>query len=148
MKKNITLLFIFVATFAFAQNNKKTERFKALRIAFISTKLDLTPEEAQKFWPIFNKFDNEQLELRKQKRLLTFELKLKKPSDISDKEVEKLLEESELIETNMQNNRKEFVKDLKGIISPQKILQLKQVEEDFKNKLMQQLKAGKNKRNQ
>lgn len=148
MKKIITLLLIFMSTFIFGQNNKKMERIKALRVAFISTKLDLTPEEAQKFWPIFNKFDDEQLELRKQNRLVMFKLKPKNTTTISSNEMDKLLEETELIETNLQNNRKQFVKNLKDVISPKKILLLKQLEEDFKNKLIQQLKAGKNKENQ
>ena len=148
MKKIIILLLIFMSTFTFGQNNKKMERIKALRVAFISTKLDLTPEEAQKFWPIFNKFDDEQLELRKQNRLVMFKLKPKNATAISSNEMDKLLEESELIESNLQNNRKQFVKNLKDIISPKKILLLKQLEEDFKNKLIQQLKAGKNKENQ
>lgn len=147
MKKIITLLLIFISTFTFGQNNKKMERIKALRVAFISTKLDLTPDEAQKFWPIFNKFDDEQLELRKQNRLVMFKLKPKNVTSISSSEMDKLLEESELIETNLQNNRKQFVKNLKDVISPKKILQLKQLEEDFKNKLIQQLKAGKNNEN-
>ena len=147
MKKIITLLLIFISTFNFGQNNKKMERIKALRVAFISTKLDLTPEEAQEFWPIFNKFNDEQLELRKQNRLVMFKLKPKNATTISSSEMDKLLEESELIETNLQNNRKQFVKNLKDVIGPKKILQLKQLEEDFKNKLIQQLKAGKNNEN-
>ena len=136
-----------MSIFTFGQNNKKMERIKTLRIAFISTKLDLTPEVAQKFWPIFNKFDDEQLELRKQNRLVMFKLKPKNAITISSSEIDKLLEESELIESDLQNNRKQFVKNLKDVISPKKILQLKQLEEDFKNKLIQQLKAGKNNEN-
>ncbi|WP_309608349.1 sensor of ECF-type sigma factor [Flavobacterium sp.] len=148
MKKIITLLLIFISTFAFAQNDKKMERIKALRVAFISTKLDLSPEEAQKFWPIFNKFDEEQLELRKQNKLVMFKLKPQNAASVSSNEMDKLLEESELIEANLQNNRKQFVKNLKGVISPQKILQLKQLEDDFKSKLMQQIKNRKRNQNQ
>ncbi|WP_395075894.1 sensor of ECF-type sigma factor [Flavobacterium sp.] len=148
MKKIITLLLIFISTFAFAQNDKKMERIKALRVAFISTKLDLSPEEAQKFWPIFNKFDEEQLELRKQNKLVMFKLKPQNATSVSSNEMDKLLEESELIEANLQSNRKQFVKNLKGVISPQKILQLKQLEDDFKSKLMQQIKNRKRNQNQ
>jgi hypothetical protein len=42
------------------QNNKRDgSRVEALKIAFITRKLDLSPEEAQKFWPIFNKYSEE-----------------------------------------------------------------------------------------
>lgn len=39
-----------------AQNG---EKIKALKIAFITQRLQLTPEEAQKFWPIYDQYDNE-----------------------------------------------------------------------------------------
>ena len=143
MKKIITLLILIISTFTFAQNDKRMERIKALRIAFISTKLDLSPEEAQKFWPVFNKFDEEQLELRKQNKLVMFKMKPKNAVSISSNEMDKLLEESEQIDANLQSNRKQFVKSLKNVISPQKIMQLKQLEDDFKNKLIQQIKNGK-----
>ena len=40
-----------MATAALGQNQDKIESFK---IAFITQRLNLTAEEAQKFWPIFN----------------------------------------------------------------------------------------------
>ena len=71
MKKIITLLLVFVCTISFGQDfERKAERVKALRVAFISSKLDLTSQEAEKFWPIFNKFDEKQIVLHKQKRQL------------------------------------------------------------------------------
>lgn len=137
MKKTITLLLLIISTFGFAQNtDKRLVRIKNLRIAYISNKLDLTTQEAEKFWPIFNKFDDRNVELQRQKRQLMLRMKL----DKSDKETIKLLDESETIETDLQVNRRQFVKDLQGVISPQKILLLKKIEEDFKNTLLKQFK--------
>jgi len=34
-------------------------RLQALKIAYLTKKLDLSPEEAQRFWPIYNKYDEE-----------------------------------------------------------------------------------------
>ena len=34
--------------------NQKREQIKALKIAYITDELKLTPEEATKFWPLFN----------------------------------------------------------------------------------------------
>ena len=34
----------------------KGERIEALRIAFISRELNLSPQEAEKFWPVYNQF--------------------------------------------------------------------------------------------
>ncbi len=35
------------------------ERIEALRIAFITKQLQLTPQEAEKFWPVYNIYDND-----------------------------------------------------------------------------------------
>lgn len=69
MKKLLTVLtLIFAVQFAFAQDDipagqpipeQKKKEIEALRIAFISKELDLTPEDAQKFWPVFNQYNKE-----------------------------------------------------------------------------------------
>ena len=63
MKKKLTLLlviFININYFCFAQapegNSKKAET--ALN-AYLTKELALTPEEAEKFWPIYNSYSNE-----------------------------------------------------------------------------------------
>ena len=45
-----------VASSLFAQPEKKKEDIKAMKIGFITNELNLTPDEAQKFWPVYNEF--------------------------------------------------------------------------------------------
>lgn len=44
-----------------AQNadNDRGGRIEALKIAYLTKKLDLSPSEAQKFWPVYNKYISE-----------------------------------------------------------------------------------------
>jgi hypothetical protein len=140
MKKYTLIILLLISVFSYSQNGRKLERIKALRIAYISNKLELTPEEAQKFWPVFNTFDAKQFDLRLKKKQLMFKLKPENSSSISDKEMKNLLDESEDLDSEIQLNRKAFVKNLQGIISPQKILILKQLEDDFKKEILKQIK--------
>ena len=41
------------------QNEKKQQDIESLKVAFISRELELTPEEAQKFWPLYNQYSKE-----------------------------------------------------------------------------------------
>ncbi len=63
MKRILLLVFIvFLSTIANAQDKQPPRgggRMEALKIAFITNKLNLTTEEAQKFWPIYNKYTAE-----------------------------------------------------------------------------------------
>ncbi len=43
-----------------------TQDLETLKIAFISKQLDLTPDEAQKFWPVYNQYSKELKQMRQQ----------------------------------------------------------------------------------
>ncbi|WP_321538430.1 hypothetical protein [Flavobacterium piscinae] len=67
-KSTIYTLFIcliFTST-GFAQGGKR-DKVKALKTAFITNELSLTSQEAEKFWPIYNAFEDKQFELRHEK---------------------------------------------------------------------------------
>ncbi len=74
MKKYLLIFSLFVGFLlpARAQDENKNDgggRIEALKIAYITKKLNLSPEEAQKFWPVYNKYTDEirklQLDMRK-----------------------------------------------------------------------------------
>ncbi|MEO6961572.1 MAG: hypothetical protein ABIY90_06375 [Puia sp.] len=48
------LLYVFFITAGFGVQAQNGNRLEALKIAYITKKMDLSPEEAQKFWPIYN----------------------------------------------------------------------------------------------
>lgn len=140
MKKIYTLLLFFVTFIGFSQDAEdRMERIKALRIAYISDKLQLTPEEAQKFWPVFNQFDDKHSDLQKQKRQLIKKLRPENAAELSEKESAKLMDEDERLENEIQQNRRQLVKDLQGVVPNQKILMLRQIEVEFKQKLLKQI---------
>ena len=43
-------------------------KMKANKIAYLTDKLDLSTQEAQKFWPIFNKYEDEMIAIRDKMR--------------------------------------------------------------------------------
>lgn len=141
MKKIYSILLLFVTVLAFGQDMEdRIERVKALRVAYISEKLSLTSEEAQRFWPVFNQFDDKMDGLHKQKRQLMFKLRPENASKLSEKETTVLMDEDDKLEQEIQNNRRQLVKNLQGVIPNQKILMLRQIEVEFKQKLLNQMK--------
>ena len=64
MKKWIVILLIGVIPLAGIKaqpgdGNKREDAIESLKIAFITKQLNFTPEEAQKFWPIYNQYTAE-----------------------------------------------------------------------------------------
>lgn len=144
LKKLYPILFLFLSFNFYAQNDKfkdKRERIKAMKVAFLTSELDLTPNEAEKFWPLYNTFDDKQFELRHQKMKGYFKkMQNTELEKLSEKEAATLLNQIEDNEEDLFTLRKKFVASLKGILPPTKIIKLKRAEEDFSRKLLQQYK--------
>ena len=142
MKTNKFLILIIfllsISSFAQAQIGEKKEQIRALKVGFITTELALTTDEASKFWPIYNAYDDKQFEIRHQKMKV---FKQRMDTDLekmSEKEASALLAQMENTEDELYQMRKKFVANLKGVLPSVKIIQLKKAEDDFNRKLLQQ----------
>lgn len=145
MKKIILIHILLFTTLLFSQNfNEKLDRVKALRIEYLSNELDLTQNEAEKFWPIFNDYDKKQFELHREKRKLMMKLNPKNSVNLSEEELTKLIQEDEKIESDIVLNKKQLTRNLQGIIPTKKIVLLRKLEVDFKQKLLNKIKNKKN----
>lgn len=144
----LQLLFLFISFTAIAQNGQrvreKKEQIKSMKIAFITNELSLTPDEATKFWPLYNAFEDKQRAIRKQKmRGYLDRMDDNSINELSDKEASSLLIQVESTEDEIYQNRKKLFASLKGVIPSIKILKLKKAEEDFNRKLLQQYRNKK-----
>ncbi len=146
--KILPLLIAFISLNAIAQDGpfirKKKEQIKALKVAFITDELSLTPDEATKFWPLFNAFEDKQQEIKTQK-LKGYLNRMDDDSfdKLSEKDAATMLAQMESTEDELYQLKKKFVTSLKGVISPVKILKLKKAEENFNRKLLQQYRDRK-----
>lgn len=146
-KKILFYLLIFLCSFSLtAQKNKESrDKIKALKIAYLTEQLNLTTTEAQKFWPIYNSFDKKQREIRYRNRGEIKKLVSEKGSidKIDDKEAERLILAKLNNDKDLYLAQKEFVYQLKNIISHKKILKLQIAEMEFGRKLMRKYRERK-----
>ena len=132
MKKLLLVLLAFIfclsAETTFAQNTKK-EKIESLKIAFVTKKLDLSPEESQIFWPVYNQYQKEIGDLILQRRAA------QKDSDTD------AVDEDLDIEGKIVDVRKKYRKEFSRVLSPEKINQFYQAEREFREELIKQLKS-------
>ncbi len=144
MKKYISLTALFFCiSFAGAQPivKQKKEQIKALKVAFITEELQLSPEEASRFWPLYNAYEDKRKENKKEKvKGYLNRMDESSISNLSEKEATAMLTQMEAAEEEVFQARKKFIASLKGIIPAVKIIKLKQAEEGFNRKLLQQYK--------
>jgi len=119
-----------------SQNSDKREKIKALKVAFITERLDLSGTEAQKFWPIYNAYETE----KDMQRKLAHEKRKRISEDISEAEAKALLKDMLAYEQEKENLRADFVESLLKVMPAKKIILLKVAEDEFNRKMLQEYK--------
>jgi len=142
MKKNILLLtLILFSTISFSQD--KHEQIQALKVALITEELNLSEIEAQKFWPIYNTFEEKNSQLRKDSREKRKSIDFK---TISDSEAKTLLKELNVMSNKKNDIHNKYISDLQKVLPAKKVLLLKKAENEFKHKMFEEFKKRKRKR--
>ena len=129
---------LFILCFSsFAQSGGKDwrQQIKAQKVAFITEQLSLTPQEAQKFWPIYNKFEDNLNQIRRNDER-TIRDAMKK-EDLTQKEAQDIINQFLAVEEKIHIAKQQLIKDLGKVITPQKIIKLKIAEDAFNRKLME-----------
>lgn len=117
---------------------ERKDKIKSLKIAFITQKLALTSEEAEKFWPVYNKYDDKIMALKESQ----MKLRLDKRNS-SDEDALKKIEEAEAIESEVMLLKKKMRAELIPIITAEKVVTLERLEHEFHRKILEKLKGRK-----
>lgn len=139
----IIVIFLTFGLQVFAQNGikEKKEQLKKLKTTFFTSELGLTDNEAEKFWSLYNDYDDKQFDIRHQK-IKSYKNLLKTSSinKMSEKEAGELLAQIESTDEELYELKKKLFTKLKSFLPKIKILKLKKAEEDFNRILLKQYK--------
>lgn len=125
-----------------ANQKEKREKIKALKTAYITEKLALTTEEAEKFWPVYNQYEADKINLRK---MVKADFKKDVSIDeMSDSEATKMVNMGIELREKELNLHKEYIAKLKSILPIKKIAKLNQAERTFKKELLKKIRKGGN----
>ncbi|SEK41457.1 hypothetical protein SAMN04488008_101437 [Maribacter orientalis] len=142
MNKYILSLFMLFTAISFGQHKKDWEKIKSLKVAYITEKLSLDSKEAQKFWPIYNEYEEKRHALIR-KEHSQIKDKLENSDDLSEEDAKKLLTLKISIEEDEEELDKAFLIKVSKVTSSKKALLLLKAEEDFKRDLIKQYRHNK-----
>lgn len=108
------------------------ERIESLRIAYITRELNLSAEEAQQFWPLYNDF-------REKQKNANDDRKGKRPEDLNDSELEGFINAELEREAKVLQLRREFVAKVRKVIPLRKVVRLLSIEREFQKRLLKRL---------
>lgn len=146
MKKIILIALLFLSINVMAQH-KNREHIKALKVSFITEKLDLSEKEAQKFWPIYNDFEKK-ISAIHYKELRSLRKNIKENiSTLTEDQSKTLLNKIDTAENKLHQLKMDLSNKLLTVVSAKKILLLKIAEDDFKRKMFEELRKRKKEKN-
>ncbi|MBA4300855.1 hypothetical protein SAMN03080617_01637 [Algoriphagus alkaliphilus] len=132
------ILLLGIGTSALAQRPPvDQEKLQAARIAFITTRLDLKPEQAEKFWPIFNQYNDQREKTMRQISELGRGVETIGEDEAKSRIQQRLKLQSELLE-----KEKGFVNEVSKVLSSKQILMLNNIARDFNRQLYQRGRGG------
>ncbi len=139
------ILAIFCSGHITAQNVNR-ERLDAYKIAFFTKRLNLTPAEAEKFWPVYNEYQEmkNKIQLERQELNRNFN---QNELNMSDKEMTEAGDRFIGLEIREAALAQEFHNKIKTILSPVKVLRLYQAENQYRLQLLKELQERREGRN-
>lgn len=137
------LLAILISFSGFSQKSEKNkDEIEALKIAYITESLELTSAEAQQFWPVYNEYSKKWNDYRSELHCGVYD-QMDNLKEMSEAEAEELLKNYMGLRERESRWRKNYVNDLKKVLSAKRIMMLKKAEYEFHKKLLKEYRSGK-----
>lgn len=133
---------LLVMTFTATAQEKKCEwkeRMLSEKIAFITTELSLSQEEAQAFWPVYNASWEVRDKARKQTMAAYKALSNAIAENKNEAEISRLLDEYIAAITAKDDMEAEFCNNYKNVLSVEKVAKLYVAEEKFRREQIHRL---------
>ena len=126
--------------------NPNLEKLNAYKIAFFTRRLNLTSQEAEKFWPVYNEFQNKRNLIQVERQTLNRNIN---QNELNMSEKEMIEAGDKLISLQVQEAAlaQDYHKKFKEILSPVKVIRLYQAENQYRMQLLNELKDNRPLRN-
>ncbi len=117
------------------------QQVEAERVAFITRYLELTSEEAKKFWPVYNDFQERKNNLVQERQSVSTYFSMNY-DNLSEEEAVNLADQYINLQAKESNLTTEFHDKFKEVLPLKKVMQLYQAENAFRMQLLRRLRRG------
>lgn len=144
--KRVVIIIIVIATsvVGWAQNQEPNgnakSKLEAARIAIITERLNLTPAEAEKFWPLYNQFAQERRNLQQQALQARKGLDMQNLTEEQSKRLVKAHQQFKQDKLDLENK---YTARINNVITARQMIALKKAEDDFRKMILNRLEQRK-----
>ncbi|MBA4323011.1 MAG: hypothetical protein C0408_09370 [Odoribacter sp.] len=135
----ILLLLTGVPFLKITAQSPNLDKLNAYKIAFFTRRLNLTPQEAEKFWPVYNEFQDKRNSIQMERQILNRNM-YQNELNMSDKDLIDAGDKYVALQVQEAALAQEYHKKFKEILSPIKVIRLYQAENQYRMQLLNELK--------
>ena len=139
----LIILMMAVGFSLFAQSGKlsedKRKEFEAQKVAFFTQEMELTPEEATKFWPLYNEMQQKMRVENDKIRNLACRKDKKEASEVTEQQALKNLATILSAEQAVRDIKKEYFEKLTKALSARKVWMMIEAEQKFHHQLWKKM---------
>lgn len=145
LSRSLLAAMLAIPAFAMAQEEdmppipeERRQEIKAQKTGFLTQRLDLSPAEAEKFWPVYNQYDKEIEAARKEMR--EHHRSVKNDAEVTEAEAAAAIDKELAGRQKELDIRKKYAAEFKKTIGAVKTMKLGKAERDFHKELLQRVR--------
>lgn len=140
----MTVIMLLVVIAGYAQRSRgdqvDREKLESARVAFITNRLGLSPDQAEKFWPIYNEHNNSRREFMGR----LHEISKEAGDNPVENKAKDLIEKRFKIQYEMLEDERAFMKEITKVITSVQAFKLSEANRDFTRQIYQMQRRGRN----
>jgi hypothetical protein len=121
------------------RDGDRHERIQAMKIAYITERLELTSAEAEKFWPVYNDYNSKKYKVMHEIRILRRDY-IENHENMNDEEHLELLEKFIKLQKEDADLLPSYQEKFIEVLPAKKVMKLYIAEIQFKNYLLEKLR--------
>ncbi|SHJ29068.1 hypothetical protein SAMN02745146_2778 [Hymenobacter daecheongensis DSM 21074] len=108
------------------------------KIAYLTDKISLSQDQAQKFWPVYNDFTDKRRDINKRMRLL----RMDNADGLTDQQIKDNLTQALALRQSEVNLEKEYFDKFQKVLSIRQVGKLFQAERQFTKEVLRRVAGG------
>jgi len=147
MKSKIicSILTVIFSSMNIAGQNANLEKLNAYKIGFLTKRLNLTSKEAEKFWPVYNEYQDSRSKIQAERQEINRNFN-QNELNMSDREMTEAADRLISLEVREASLTQEFHYKVKNVLPPVKVLRLYQAENQYRLQLLKELQERREER--
>jgi hypothetical protein len=129
-------ILILMSLTSYGQDKAAMQKIESARIALITERLELTPSQAEKFWPLYREYNLQRRQMREEFRNTRQSVDRQNLSEEQSRELMQKVMDLKQQELNLE---KKYATRMTQVISTQQMLRLRNAEKEFQQRLLKRI---------